>query len=51
MKFLVRMTSTDILDIEDKEKEVSKSDASKKRKKRKRKKEFCQVLRSERLGW
>lgn len=32
MKFLVRMTSTDILNIENKEKEVSKSDAGKERK-------------------
>lgn len=35
MKFLVRMTSTDILNIEDKEKEGSKSDAGKERKKKK----------------
>lgn len=34
LKFLVRMTNTDILNIEDKEKEVSKSDAGKERKKK-----------------
>lgn len=36
LKFFVRMTSTDILDIEAKEKEASKSDARKKMRKKKR---------------
>lgn len=44
-KFLVRMTSTDILDIEAKEKEASKSDARKKKKRERKKKRVLPSLK------